>query len=114
MSTKGTSRYYSISTCDTKAVRGFYTILEHPKRRQEWIEAFKFSSESQKVHYICCKHFKNSDFKIDYENLSTCRFPPLYPTAVPSFFLSTSVTLSGNESFLPIQDSCSYDKTEGI
>ena len=87
MSTKGTSRYYSISTCDTKAVRGFYTILEHPKRRQAWIEACKFTSESQKVHYICWKHFKNSDFKseIDYENLSTC-FPRLYPTAVPSVF----------------------------
>ena len=96
MANKGNFRHCAIPFCDTFAASALYTIPEHPVKRQARIEACKFTNEPPKRVQICWKHFKKADFKseIDFENLASCHFPCLHPSAVLSLFLCTAVLSS--------------------
>ena len=86
-------KYCYVPNCTTYTVRGLYYLPEHPVRRQAWIDACQLMPDKiPKSAKVCWKHFKKSDFKsdIDYENLSTCHFPRIHTTTVPSLLLPGS------------------------
>ena len=91
---KKKSQYKScyVPNCNTYTIRGLYLLPEHPVRKQAWIDACQFPANTPKSAKICWKHFQKSDFKdeIDYENLSTCHFPRLHTSTVPSLLLPGS------------------------
>ena len=91
---KKKSQYKScyVPNCNTYTIRGLYLLPEHPVRKQAWIDACQFPAKTPKSAKICWKHFQKSDFKsdIDYENLSTCHFPRIHTTTVPSLLLPGS------------------------
>ena len=72
--------------------RGLTVLPEHPVRRQAWIDACQFPAKTPNSTRVCWKHFQKSDFKgeIDYENLSTCHFPRINTSTVPSLLLPGS------------------------
>lgn len=102
---KGQFRYCYVPNCTTYTVRGLYALPEHPIRKQAWIDACKFPAKTPKSATVCWKHFQKNDFKsdIDYENLSTCHFPRIHTTTVPSLFLPGSE--NEPESLLPEPES---------
>ena len=91
---KKKSQYKScyVPNCSTYTIRGLYLLPEHPVRKQAWIDACQFPANTPKSTIICWKHFQKSDFKddIDYENLSTCHFPRIHTSTVPSLLLPGS------------------------
>ena len=82
-------KYCYVPKCTTYTIRGLYALPEHPIRKWAWIDACQFPTNSPKSATVCWKHFQKSDFKseIDYENLSTCHFPRLHTSAVPTLLL---------------------------
>ena len=102
---KKKSQYKScyVPNCSTYTIRGLYLLPEHPVRKQAWIDACQFPANTPKSAKICWKHFQKSDFKddIDYENLSTCHFPRIHTSTVPSLLLPGSETEPEPESLLP-------------
>ena len=98
---KGKYKYCYVPNCSTYTIRGLYTIPEHPIRRQAWIDVCKFPDNTPKGTLVCWKHFQKNDFKsdIDYENLSTCHFPRIHTSTVPSLLLPGSE--NEPESLLP-------------
>ena len=102
---KKKSQYKScyVPNCNTYTIRGLYLLPEHPVRKQAWIDACQFPANTPKSAKICWKHFQKSDFKddIDYENLSTCHFPRIHTSTVPSLLLPGSETETEPESLLP-------------
>ena len=85
---KGKERYprkCPVPKCTTTASTGFYLIPDHPKRKQEWLNACKMPP-STKDFRICWKHFLPSDFKneIDEESIAQLRFGNLMKNVVPS------------------------------
>jgi hypothetical protein len=76
-----------VPKCTTTG-RGFYSVPEHPKRRQEWFNACKLppTIKIKEYMYVCWKHFSPSDFKneIDDESIAQLRFGHLKLNAVPS------------------------------
>ena len=85
-------KYCYVPNCTTYTIRGLYILPEHPVRRQAWIDACQFPAKTPNSTRVCWKHFEKSDFKgdIDYENLSTCHFPRIHTTTVPSLLLPGS------------------------
>ena len=94
-------KYCYVPNCTTYTIRGLYILPEHPVRRQAWIDACQFPAKIPISAKICWKHFQKSDFKsdIDYENLSTCHFPRIHTSTVPSLLLPGSE--NEPESLLP-------------
>ena len=85
-------KYCYVPNCTTYTIRGLYYVPEHPVRRQAWFDACQFPAKTPNSAKICWKHFQKNDFKsdIDYENLSTCHFPRIHTTTVPSLLLPGS------------------------
>ena len=73
-----------VPKCTTRENRGFYTVPEHPKRREEYLNACKMPP-STKCLRICWKHFLPSDFKyLDEQSIAQFRFGSLKKNVVPS------------------------------
>merc|ERR1712194_822925 len=72
--TQSKYRYCYVPKCTTYTFRGLYELPEHPIRKQAWIDACQFPTNTPKSAIVCWKHFQKSDFKseIDYENISSC------------------------------------------
>mgnify|MGYP001348497107 CR=1 FL=1 len=74
-----------VPKCTTRENRGFYTVPEHPKRREEYLNACKMPPSTKDLK-VCWKHFLPSDFKneIDEESIAQFRFGSLKKNVVPS------------------------------
>ena len=75
-----------VQYCTTKSEhrKALYFIPEHPKRRQDWLDACGISHSKTKEIAICWKHFRFEDFENEAgfgrlkKNVFPTQFPPTF------------------------------------
>ena len=83
-----------VQYCTTKSEhrKALYFIPEHPKRRQDWLDACGISHSKTKEIAICWKHFRFEDFENEagFGRLKKNVFPTQFP---PTFVSSSHLDL---------------------
>jgi hypothetical protein len=85
----------------------FYSVPDHPIRRQAWIDALKLPNDCYSGTSICWKHFQDSDFVkeiITLTDIAECTFGQLKKNAIPTLCLPDDSNKNSVDSSSLIQD----------